>query len=882
MPTTLRLRPAVVAARERLAEGREKLQQQHDSGSPGVQVCARLTDVLDGVLLDLYAAALADLAGGSPEQVESEIALVAHGGYGRRDVAPFSDVDLMLLHKSRAEPRITPLARRLTQDVFDAGLQLGFSVRTPSQACRLAMRDATIFTSLAESRFLGGSVSLFTNFFTRFRRTAGRRSRALIDAIDLARREERAKYGDTVYLLRPNVKRSRGALRDIQLLRWVGFARYGEVDPETLYRKGILSHDDHVTLRNAREFLLRLRNEIHFHAGKPQDVLEKSEQLRLAEILGYDGNEGLLPVERFMREYFEHTSAVRYTVAQFVADARPRAALTRFLAPLFSHAVDGDFRVGPWQIGATSRGLKRVAGDLAEVLRLMELANLCDKRIDHPTWQAIRSSMTNLAEIKLSPEACERFLSLMSRPTKLGEMLRRLHQLRVLERIVAGLSHARCLLQFNEYHKYTVDEHSLRAVEHATDFLDDPGPVGDAYRSIRQKRTLHLALLLHDLGKGFVEDHSVVGARLAAETAQRLNLPERETETLVFLVRHHLAMSHLAFRRDMEDESVVLQFAVEIGSAELLQMLFVLTCADLAAVGPGVLNQWKLNLLTELYDRTRTHLAGDGPSRGSSERVQKLREQVRALAADKPSADWWDEQTQALPSGYLLETPPQQIVEVLETLRQLPHDEARAWGRYVPERNAVEYTIGTYEEITPGVFHKLTGALTSRRQQILSAEINTLARALVLDRFFVSDMDFGGRPPAERIDEVAAALIAALKDKSGKPPTFARVWNAGTADGQTPLSPLPTRIEIDNNTSEAFTIIDVFTHDRIGLLYTISRTLFELGLSVGVAKIGTYLDQVVDVFYVTGPGGRKVEDDTLIREVRRRLLEAIGQPRAFE
>ena len=277
---------------------------------------------------------------------------------------------------------------------------------------------------------------------------------------------------------------------------------------------------------------------------------------------------------------------------------------------IFSHQVEGDYRVTSQHIVATTGGLAKLQTDLSEVLRLCDLANLHDKRIAPATWEDRAKAAPRLND-EMSPELCKQFLSLLSQPYRLGELLRRLHELGVLEKIIPGFTHARCLLQFNEYHKYTVDEHCILAVERATDFMSDPGLLGRVYLGIKQKRTLHLALLIHDLGKGFVEDHSEVGLRIAEETAQRLRLPLRETETLKFLVHKHLAMSHLAFWRDTSDDQVIVRFAVDVGSPEVLDMLFVLTAADFAAVGPGVWNSWKAEVLADLYQRTMQHLAGE-------------------------------------------------------------------------------------------------------------------------------------------------------------------------------------------------------------------------------------------------------------------------------
>lgn len=722
---------------------------------------------------------------------------------------------------------------------------------------------------------MAGNEQLFSEFADRLRRVARRKSRALIDAIERSRREERMKYGATVYLLTPNIKRSRGGLRDIQLARWISFVRYGQTEFADIEEADAISPDDERRLRRAREFLLRLRNELHFHAGRSHDVLDRDEQIRIAELYGYADDAGVMAVEQFMRDYFDHTGAVRYSVAHFIASAKARANVSDFLNLMASHNVQGDFRVGPTHIGATKRGLEKVCGDVGQVLRLMDLANLYNVRIDHRTWQAIRDSMVQRPEVELNREVTDRFLSLMSQPARLANLLRRLHELRVLEKILPGMGHARCLLQFNEYHKYTVDEHSLRTVEEATRFLQDDGAIGQAYRDLKNKRILHLALLIHDLGKGYVEDHSEVGARLADETARRLALPKREAETLRFLVHKHLSMSHLARLRDINDPDVVTDFAVQVGSPELLQMLYVLTCADLAAVGPGVLNQWKLELLTQLYDSAYRQLTGDASTRAADGDRDRLRDELRRRFGERAVDRWWSKQIDALPPVYLYDDPPTRILDDLARAKDLSRTDAIARGNYLPDRQAVEYTIGSYEDIVPGIFHRLTGVLSSQRMEILSAEINTLADGLVLDRFYVHDNDFDGEPPEDRLSDVCQRLTLALKQPTDQPPTFPRIWGSQPQESRANAAEPPVQVRVDNNTSQQFTILDVFAFDCMGLLYTISRKVFELGLSVHVAKIGSRLDQVVDVFYVTDAEGRKIVDEQRLEEIRTSLLKKI-------
>ncbi|MCA9131654.1 MAG: hypothetical protein KDA45_00795, partial [Planctomycetales bacterium] len=500
MSTSGGLPPAVIDSRKRLKEGRLKLRAQHDSGSPSLQVCAHQTDLLDSIVLDLVAAA-SDLIHLS--ETPGQIAIVAHGGYGRRDLAPYSDVDLMLVHSKAASHEATALAKLLSQWIVDVGCQLGFSLRTPSQAWKLAWSDATVFTSLAESRLLTGSVELFSQYMRGLRQGAKRRGKKLIRSVEQARRAERRKYGETVFLLEPNIKRSRGCLRDIQLVRWIGFAQYGESDLERLHRLGHLASEDYHALRRGYQYLLRLRNEMHFQAGKLQDQLDRALQIRLAEWSGFEGAEGILPVEQFMQEYFEYTSEIRYSSAHFVESVTWQSPVAHSLEHTVGLPVQRDYRVGWRHVWATRSGLARLRRDPAAVLELMAVSSRFGKTIEHQTWREIRSAMLTRSVSEIDQVTIARFLELLSSSGNLAEQLRRLHELRVLEQILPAMTHARCLLQFNQYHKYTVDAHSILAVQCVTDLEQDASLLGIIYRGLKNKTILHLALLIHDLGKGF-------------------------------------------------------------------------------------------------------------------------------------------------------------------------------------------------------------------------------------------------------------------------------------------------------------------------------------------------------------------------------------------
>ncbi|MCE9604551.1 MAG: [protein-PII] uridylyltransferase [Planctomycetia bacterium] len=875
------LRPLVVDSKRRLAEGRERIRQRHEKGSPGIQVCRAMTELYDSIVLELYRAALEDLGEAGPDGLEKLCCVVAHGGTGRQDLAPYSDVDLMLLHAEGADAqrRTARLAERMMRDVFDVGLQLGQSVRTIAQACNSARDDATICTSLIESRRLCGSPELFDSFKNRYKKATMRRADALLAIVEAARGEERNQYGETVYLLEPNLKRSRGGLRDIQFVRWVGFLKYGMAEPDGLRLQGDLSREDFDALQEAWEFLLQLRNDMHFHAGKSSDVLDKAEQMRLAAVRGFRGNAGQLPVEEFMQQYFRLTSRVSGIATRFIDRTRETPLWSKMMSPLVSHRFERDFVVGPQQIGLRRSAHAQLSTGLDEILRLCVLANLYDKPIDRDTIEAIREAVPKLPATP-TPKTAEKFLVLLDHSARLPELLRMLHEVGALEKILPEFAHARCLLQFNEYHKYTVDEHTFRAVEYATALVGDTGVLGQAYEGLKRKRILHLALLLHDLGKGYAEDHSEVGLRIAAETVVRLGIEEADGEALKFLVHKHLVMSHLAFRRDTSDERVLLKFAVDVGSPEWLQMLFVLTCCDTAAVGPGTLNAWKTEVLADLYRRTRRKLTSDAADDDGTAALDERRGLVRsALAAVSKQASaqdtaWYEKRIAGLPPSYLRGVAPERIAEDLGKLRTLDRSQAIAQARYLPESNTTEYWIGTYEDIAPGVFHRLTGALAAQGLQILSAEINTLDEGLIVDRFWVQDPDYAAEPSSTRTDEVCRALVKSLDPRHNRRPVFRRVWGSAAVRNAA-LPALPTRVQTDNNTSDRYTVVDIFAADRRGLLYTITRTLFDMKLSVGVAKIGTYVDQVVDVFYVVDQKGKKIDSTAKLNELRTRLLVEI-------
>jgi [protein-PII] uridylyltransferase len=871
MASGSRLRPSVLDVREQLATGRQLLREHHDRGMDGVRVCGRLTSLVDGAIGRLYDAFLAELSEAEAHELRQRAALVAHGGYGRRQQAPYSDVDLMLLVEGKAGTLVTKLAARLTQDICDVGIQLGQSMRTVNQAIELARTDPQIGTSLIESRLLLGSPAVYERFGDALSAMIQRRGPALCRAFIAARRDERLHYGETVYLLEPNVKRSRGGLRDLQLLRWLWLIKCGAGDPERLHNMGVLSKFDYRRLISAQNFVLRVRNEMHFHSADACDALTRSEQLRLAEYFQYRGAKGMRPVEQFMRDYFHHTNHVWHLVNRLSELVQPASRMSKVLEPMFGRTTDDDYHVGR-EVSATSRAMARLAQHPEEALRLVDLARQEEKRIAQDTWYFVYRTAPQYSN-EPTPKLAASFLEIMANPERLGELLRRLHGLGVLEKIIPEFSHARSLLQFNQYHKYTVDEHCIRAVEEVTQFAQREDALGGVYRSLKDKRTLHLALLLHDLGKGYDEDHSEVGREIARRAAERLGLPHGEAQTLEFLVHRHLLMSDLGLKYDTTRPELVARFAKEVGSHVHLDMLYLITCADLAAVGPGVLNSWKVEVLSELYRRASRELTAEERAEVETPSEVDRRSSWEALAPAEQADPWFRRQLDSLPESYLGRWADTAVADTLRRLRNLAPQAGAAWADYLAYTNTVEFVAGIDQGSGRGIFANMAGALTSHGMQILSAETDTLADGLLLLRYVVEDPDYPGEPPPERLERVTRALVASID--SSEPPKFRSVWGRERHEANAALSDLPNEVRIDNDLSAECAVVEVFTIDRRGLLYQLARALHELGLIIQFAKIGTYLDQVVDVFYVAERDGTKPRSAERLEEIRRRLLEII-------
>jgi len=864
-----------------LAEQRQAIAQRLMDGASGAEVVAAQTDIVDGLIIGLYRNAARQGGDAMMTAAFQHCCLVAIGGYGRRELSPYSDIDLMMLFSSDAQKIVPDFVRQVLHPLWDIGFQVGHSVRTISDCISLGLSDATVRTSMMEARFLTGNSQLFQEFHSVYsRKVASVSVDKYLEQKLAERHREYEKFGETVYLLEPNVKKSQGGLRDLHLLQWAGIARYQAPTIRELSDRGILSRQDYAVVSDAREFLLRVRGLLHIHAGMAQEILSFDEQVWLAERFGFEDRPHLLAVEQFMQQYYRHTMGLHDATVRFVRRCKPRSIWERLTGWLPAARLEQYFALSGETLTVPVELRPRVIESPALLMRLFDLARSKQVAIEPALVEDIHRHMEGLTDEGFRTSEVSRiFLNILAGPGT-AATLEAMHRAHLLEKLIPACSSVRGLMQFNQYHKYTVDEHSLLAVAKVESFAQDQGMLGEVYREIKRKDLLHLAVFLHDLGKGQEEDHSEVGRRIAEEMTARLGLDDRERRTVSFLVHRHLLMAHTAFRRDPNDEKVVLPFAREVGTPEVLRKLLALTAADIAAVGPGVLTKWKESLLIELYLRTMQEVSGEREAADAPERLKSIASEIMQQPALIGRADltqqWVEVQVRQFPLRYAYGTSPRRIAAHLSTIGRLNQGEVLVDSEFNEALGTCEYAVVTFNEVIPGIFSKIAGVMAANGLQILDAQILTRQDGVVVDTFQVTDPDYKGAPPADRRESIGAMIISVLRGKED----IGAVVRRGTrisASGSIGPARQATEVRIDNETSERYTIVDVFADDRQGLLYVITNAIFRQGLSVHAARISTRLDQAADVFYVTDAQGRKVEQTEQIERVRQGVWKEIEE-----
>ncbi|HET6466189.1 MAG TPA: [protein-PII] uridylyltransferase [Nitrospiria bacterium] len=853
-----------------------EIQRHHAQGATGEQVIAALTDLTDEVIERICR----DVLGGVPARerwkIEDGLAIAALGGYGRGERSPYSDIDIMFLHRSSIRGPIQRIAGSILQNLWDVGFQVGHSTRTVNDCVAIGKADLTVRTSLMEARFLTGSRALFDQFRSRYRRkVVHNRPTLFVKAKIRSRDIECEQYGTTIHLLEPHIKKSRGGLRDLHLLRWAAQARHGTSSLEQLKEHGILSKQDFRTLTEAQEFLWRIRNELHFFSGRCQDTLTFDEQVRLAMNWGYHDNLHLLGVEQFMQRYYDQTGAIAEITGRYLDGMVSEGIWDRLRNRWSRRHIDRRFLLSGEEISILSEFRLEVLSHGDQVLTLFRLAQENNARLSAETQRQLTDMMGQWDPTHFSnPESYGAFLSILSSSGKISATLRGLHRFRILEQILPAFKRVRGLMQFNLYHKYTVDEHCLRAVEEAERFLLQESGTAPFFREGRPREVLFLALLLHDLGKGLGGDHSQIGASLALETGTRLGFDPAATEQLVFLVGQHLLMTHVAFRRDLADDHVLLQFAKTVGTPETLRMFYVLTMADVTAVGPGTLTAWKKDLLSELFTKTLEILTGEATPVAEEEKIKQIRQTLQLRLRNLYEPDWLESQLASMTSRYLIATPPDRIALDLDRVYKLQPQSVAVFAENNFERNLTEYSVYTFNHITPGIFYKITSVLAAKGVQILGATITTWSNNVVVDTFQVQDPDFPGPAAPDRLRELQDEITLVLLGEK-QPEQPANIVTRIRSNSQVFPVIAPVQIAVDNGSSEKYTVIEVFAPDRTGLLSVIAQSLFVLGLSIQTAKVATHLDQIVDVFHVADQTGQKIVDPDRIRHLKETLSQSI-------
>jgi len=874
----------VRAVRAFVEERREGIQRSHRAGAPGLTTVGDLTALTDALLAGLYRSAEAVAAARFGER-GAGCALVALGGYGRRELCPASDVDILFLYEGEVGRTMHALVHFLLHLLWDVGFTVGHAVRTLKDCRRMAEEDLRSRTSMMEARFLAGEPALFEGLRGVVGGAMARRKAQEYIRAKLAEQAVRhEKYGGSLYLQEPHIKEGVGGLRDAHTALWVAAAQHPVADLADLATWGMLGREEVSGYRAAMDFLLRARVELHYLAETRSDVLLFPLQVPAAANLGFTDDGAARGVERFMQTYYLHARTIQQVSARVVdrCTGTPSRVGTRLRQLMGRDLGDGFTEIGR-EIQVLPRHQELFAEDPVRLLKAFWYVQQTGFALGQAARDLIRANLHRIDDaVRRSNRALGFFLAILRERTGVARILRQMHESGVLAAYIPEWGKLTCLVQHDLYHRYTVDVHTLLALEHLEGLDRAETTHAEEFRAIAadlaRPEVLKLAVLLHDIGKGEGRGHVPVGRRLAVQVLERMGVPQEEVAEVEFLVANHLVMAHLSQRRDLSDERMVLAFARRVKTIPLLQMLYLLTYLDIRAVGPEVWTEWKGALLWELYVKTHTIL-----TRGIAEGVDDAARaaQVRATLVRELQAEFPATTVQAhldkAPVRYLLTTAAARVAQHLRLIQQVEagSEVALQWAAY-PMAGHSEVAVCAYGK--PGRFARIVGTLTANGMNILSAAIYTLSDGLVIRRFQVDD----GRGSAIG-DQAAWARFGAdldrvLRDEVDvRAMLLARHREVLRRPAYKGAAPPPTRVEFDNVVSETHTVLDVRTADRLGLLYVISSVLSDLHLDLSLAKITTEADQAVDVFYVTEPDGSKVPEGPRMEEIRRRLTEAISE-----
>ena len=819
-----------------------------------------------------------------PNPTEAErIALIAVGGSGRGEMAPHSDVDLLFLAPYKLTPWAESLIESMLYILWDLKLKVGHASRTVKDCLRLAREDYTIRTSLVEERFLAGDENLAIELTKRLRTDLF--AVTIPDFIEakLAERAERhRKQGGQRYMVEPNVKEGKGGLRDLQSLYWIGKYIHGVKDASELVQHKVFTQEEYEEFKAAHEFLWAVRCHLHLLTDRATDQLTFDMQVEVAERMGYVDKGGRRAVEHFMQDYFRHATNVGELTRIFlVAQEEAMLKTEPMLQRLFSRGKKAKPPYAIKQNRLTVEDPAEFLKDKLNLLRIFEEALRTGTLIHSDAMRLIKSNIHLVDdEVRNDKEARRIFLDLMLKHGNPERALRRMNELGLLGAFIPEFEAIVAMMQFNMYHHYTVDEHTIQTISHLSKIeraeLDDELPVSAAIiKGGINRKVLYVALLLHDIGKGRDEDHSILGAKIARTVAPRLGLSKKDSETVEWLVRYHLLMSDMAQKRDIADPRTVRDFAKAVKTKERLDLLCVLTVCDIRGVGPGTWNNWKAVLIRGLYRQTKFALENGMEALNREERGTEARKNLRTALAGLDGSDW-DEK--ALRAEVARHYPPYwqglhvtAHVDFAIMLRGIGTDEVRINLTPDEDRDATRICFAMADH--PGIFSRMCGALSLVGANVVDARTFTSKDGYATAAFWVQDGE--GHPYEEsRLPRLRKMIERTLHGDVVPREAFADRDKVKKRERAFKVS---TSITFDNDGSEIYTIIEVDTRDRPGLLHDLTRTLANSNVYIASAVIATYGEQVVDTFYVKDMFGLKFRAENKKDALERKLREAIVQ-----
>ena len=868
--------------KQALADGRAEIARRLEAkpwqGTETAAAYAFLTDQILRLAFDFTANLLYPLA--NPTSGE-RLAMIAVGGYGRGEMALHSDVDIAFVTPWKPTGWAEQMVEAMLYLLWDLGLKVGHSTRSIDETIALAAADHSVRTAILEARYIWGDERLADEVLARFRgEVAGGDVKAFVGE-KLAERDARhVRMGDSRYVVEPNVKEGKGGLRDLHTLYWIGKFAYGSRSVEELVDAGLLSAPELRAFQKAERFLWAVRCHLHLIAGRAENRLTFDYQREIAVRMNYAERPGKSRVERFMRHYFLHARAVGDLTGLFLAHLDEKFARR---GRLFSFPSLRR-RPGKLEGFALDRGRLALPDEdflSADPVRLVQMFALADRfgLEIHPLAMRAAGRDAKLIgpEVRDDARANALFLELLTSPRDPETVLRWMSEAGVFGRFVPDFGRVVARMQFDMYHHYTVDEHTIRAIGLLARIekgeLKEEHPLSTAlFRRVASRRVLYVAVLLHDIAKGRGGDHSILGAEVARLLCPRLGLDEAETETVVWLVRWHLLLSATAFKRDLADPKTIADFVGRVKSLERLRLLLILTVVDIRAVGPGVWNGWKRQLLREAFDAAEEVLRLGHKQKGRRERVAA----IQAALAEKLG---WDDPhftrlTWRLPDSYWLAEPAEVLEMNARFLDAADRDPAAAKpiaAGVQHERGATLVTV--YADDKPGLFYRVAGAISLVGGNIIDARIHTTSDGMALDNFLLQDAS--GAPFAEprQLRRLEDAVIAAV---GGQEPLMERLEARALPHARADAFPIRPAVFIDDKASNRYTVVEVNARDRAALLSGLARAISDSRAMIHSAHIATYGERAVDVFYLTDLKGGRIEAPARLRALRARLLAAAG------